>query len=227
MSVYFESDEIIMYPVANRDATNFRDSRVSTEHNIVAMLNKAISRSYIVDGLTIENGVLQSGSAVIGGYIVDILGTTGITLSPENNAYLCLSIEVDTSQGRGEVVAMDGNTSLDSTNYYYGLRLINITQSFLDSLSNDLSYIDGTNNTITYYLPIAQYVNGAWDNLYCLNGASTGERIYGLKYLMNDIVMRCSNHTDANYGTSHPVPLGTFLENYLVLDDGYVEDETT
>ena len=217
-----QSNGIIMYPVSNRNAQEYRDSRVSTEHNIISMLNKALNRSYIVSGLTVNSGKLSSGSAVIGGYIVDITASD-TAVSAGSNEYLCLHIKVDTNKGRGELIAIDDNTLLDTNGYFFGLEITTLTESALKQLDKALSRTD-EENIVHYYLPIAKYAGGKWDNLYCNENAEVGERVYGLKYAINDILIECKNRTDANYGTGHPMPLGEFLENYAVIDDGYVDE---
>lgn len=208
----FLSKDVIFYPSSKRDKQLYRESRVNTEHNMVNIVNRAVSNDFIIDGLEVKDttNILGVGSASIGGYYFELKeGKTIIVDQGKKDKYLCLAIKLDPSKDGGELIAFDGQDTIDRQSNFYGIQLV-----WKDSIDN---LVENT-TVITRYLPLAKYLGtNKWDNL----KSKQEVRLFGLKYDTKDITIKPKR----DFGTSDysEQSLQDFIEYNLVIDDGEVE----
>ena len=223
---FFYSDDVNVYPSSRRDKALYRQSRVSTEHNIVEQTNAAISSSYIMKGLELSESdgeiSITAGEGVIAGYHFSVLNDIDISSvweEVENDGYICLALKTNTNLDNGELVSFDDAVGIDSDSLYHGLAVLNVV-----ALPTTLKVVDSVNGIITYLLPIAKKDLGAIDNLYADDDRAVSDpkrvRIYSMKYQARDV--KISINDVRNDYSSLPQSLETFLEKFYIIDDGEV-----
>ena len=110
---------------------------------------------------------------------------------------------------------------IDKDSLYHGVIVAAVSS---EDLPTDLVAIDTTTHIKTLFLPIAQKVLGAVDNLYANDGLADSDtekaRVYGLKYLANDIGIKI-NDTRNDY-SNQTQSLSVFLRDNYIIDDGEV-----
>lgn len=97
MAQNFLSDQIKVYPSSKRSDFYDRNARLNSEQNLISTVNRLTGRTaFVIDGLTIENQRLQSGSCNIHGYLFTFnFPTEGIEITEVGNSvnnYLFLHI---------------------------------------------------------------------------------------------------------------------------------------
>ena len=110
---YISSSDIKMYPTARRDDDFDRNARLNTEQNLVSIINRLTNiDSFVIQGLSIENGSLTAGSCNIHGYVFNILNDLSITVSGNSsNNMLALQIRI---KKQGDVEELIAKTSDES-----------------------------------------------------------------------------------------------------------------
>ena len=198
---YFQSSQIKVFPSTKRNDIYDRSARLPTEYNLTNIINRLTSRdSFIIDGLSISNNILQSGSFNIHGY-----------LTASENQLLCLNLTLKESNVSGstfiEIGSGDQNQSSQSSNSdYEGLTIEVITKE--DNQEDPYTTLNSESNFV-YHLPIARYISGAWQVI-------ENNR---LKYNSSDLAVNISEGlTQSNTGLQN---LQYFLDNFII-DDGEI-----
>lgn len=106
---YIKSTNIKAYPTSKRNDAYDRNARLSSEQNLISVINRLTSKvSFVIDGLTLDNQVISAGSCNIHGYLFTLTNTydaTNITHTA-NEDYLLFEIRTK----RTEVTSMNSNT---------------------------------------------------------------------------------------------------------------------
>lgn len=91
---YFESKNVRMYPSSKRSDRYDRNARLTTERNLVNVINRLTSRdSFIIHGLSISTSedkqtqILVAGDCNIHGYYFNLLNNVTINNSGDDNLY--------------------------------------------------------------------------------------------------------------------------------------------
>ncbi|WP_300924695.1 hypothetical protein [uncultured Clostridium sp.] len=125
-AMYIPSSDIKIYPSSKRSDYYDRNARLSSEHNLVNVVNRLTSiQAFIIEGLNIELGeddkrYIRPGSCNIHGYYFNILNSIDLSIfNSEYNNYLYFGITLKTTTVNGadgkalmfynELVASDFN----------------------------------------------------------------------------------------------------------------------
>ena len=172
---YIESNNIKVFPTTQRDQTNYPESKLMSESNIVNLSNRLTeNQSYVISGLNYDGITLSPGECVINGYYFKI--NNNITLTPGNNNFLYLKIKIDDNQ-------LDGG---DVNNEYRGLSVELLPyepfdgkdltgtmwrlDSTIDTPTSEIGYlinfVSNSNNYEFFYLTNASGASGLFYTTY-------------------------------------------------------------
>jgi hypothetical protein len=142
--MYFESNKIKVFPCQRRDNNYDRASLLNTEFNLTNMINRLTDvKSFIINGLTLDNFILKNGECNIGGYYFNISNDIeNIELEGSSiNDKLILEITLENDSSKvpygDELLGADEGT--DNTFYYKGLNLRVAAES--ENIKNDNTHL--------------------------------------------------------------------------------------
>ena len=98
---YIKSTDIKVYPTSKRNDAYDRNARLSSEQNLISVVNRLTSKiSFVIDGLTVNNQVIQTGSCNIHGYLFTLTNTynIGSIAHTTGNDYLMFEIKTKFTQ---------------------------------------------------------------------------------------------------------------------------------
>lgn len=222
--LYFNSDDIKVYPAANRDPKKDFGATLNLEQNIIKASNNITDyNDYIISGfeLSIDNGSLKidpkSGETysrcVIKGYTIDIDSYTydlsNLDTSTEPDIYLCMKkLESVTIRKRenntditvGEVIQLNGQ---DSNDVYTGIFLIIGTTPPNTAVSGDVeSFIK---------LGTLKYENNVW---------AVSATSWTPKININNTKINANQLDSSISSTQEAMKFEDWFENYFIIDDG-------
>lgn len=219
---YISSSDIKMYPTARRDDDFDRNARLNTEQNLVSIINRLTNiDSFVIQGLSIENGSLTAGSCNIHGYVFNILNDLSITVSgSSSNNMLALQIRIKKQGDVEELIAFDtqdinSDGSLDVSQTFKGLQIAAIPKQ-------TESITDGGNSTTIHTLPIAYYDSDkGWVTITNKFGINTDNNIRPNTLTIDASNIRISNKSNTlnSYATVDQ-DLINYLNLNLDIDDG-------
>lgn len=211
---YLQSSNIDVFPTSKRDDKYDRNARLTSEQNLVSMVNRLTKTdSFVISGLNISSttGYLRSGSCNIGGYYFKI--KSDIRLSDIGTArvgdtlYFKLGIKktVVSSPENITFEEIAGGDSTDASPKYQGLSLI-LSSTQPETVSKD-------DNTITYkYLAIGKYTSSGWENA-----------DNGISFDSTQTAVTIKPNIVNNITTETKMSLQSFISdniNNLIIDDG-------
>ena len=97
--VYFNSNNIDIYPAAKRDKGTYTKSRVSTEDTVTQLNRQLTGRNSIITGLVLSTSDINTiditaGSAVVFGHLVSIASNTSLTVGDSLLTHKYIYIQV-------------------------------------------------------------------------------------------------------------------------------------
>ena len=251
MAQNFLSNEIKVYPSSKRSDYYDRNARLNSEQNLISTVNRLTRRTaFVIDGLNIENGKLQSGSCNIHGYLFTFNFPEGgieITETGNNiNNYLFLHIvtkrtvlysSATNSIEYNELDIIDANnisgTGTDTTapnildgvdesssSSFKGIELIAGGENLIENTSAGDTTANST--IFNWYLAVGQWDgSNKWVTIES-NDSVGGSRWNILKYNADDIYIEASSNNKASSYYNQPQDLVTWLENNFIIDDGRI-----
>lgn len=240
----FNSNAIKMYPSSKRSDAFDRNARLTTEQNIISMVNRLTTRdAFVINGMDIvENTddetttyakyILKSGSCNIHGYLFTITADKYISneLITDSNMWLYLTITTkrttvtandNTSMTYEELVHADtssivgsGNILDNSDNLFTGLNLV---VDEIDKTASDV--VTNGENYHTYYLPLASIdVLDANIGNFVLNPITWNN----LRLNVDDILINAPQNDVANADYAKKQGLFNWLAYNFIIDDGEI-----
>lgn len=214
----FESDDIKIYPAANR---NTSIGRLNIEQNIVNVINRLTDiKSFVVDGLNLTDNrdgtfTLSSGTCNINGYLINIVKDYTLSIDLSRTKILRLSLNYNTvSVDNSYTIHQCTGTDLSdgSKSYYTGLVLDTVSYSSTNDL---LPYTSSS----AYILPIAK-INSPSNTIQKLNDSIR----YNINNTFISNLQTSTGLTKTNI--SEVVSDNTFedwLKNDFIIDDGEIK----
>lgn len=232
--IYINSYNIKVYPSAKREDGCDRNAKLTTEQNLVNIINRLTSLdAFIINGLNITDNTtnssgitISSGSCNIHGYYFNISEDINIDSNSlgDDNQYIYFGIGLKTSNSFEELIAIDDSNDsslLDSgdgdDHVFKGLQIL----LDKDELEN---YYDDTNKIFHFYLPIAKKNNGKWTSFISNDNQNGKNRWTTQKFSANDILVKANRLESANEFYHEKQDLMTWLQYNFVIDDGRVKN---
>lgn len=244
--LYLDSSDIKIYPSSRRSDYYDRNSRLSSEQNLVSVVNRLTRKDgFVIKGFTVsEDGKkIDPGSCNIHGYLFTISSEIDISsLEPSEDSYIYFSIKVDDirvsignrTMSYPELVAFDANHAeysdasindaeknlLDNTTdtQFRGF----VVTKGLKTLKTTETSSDGMT---TYRLPIAECVDGIWKTIISNDNTNNKNRwntqIIDAKDVMVEASTLDTKVVNSNYSEKQDIL--SWLENNFILDDGEIK----
>ena len=223
--MYISSDNIQVFPTSRRSDAYDRNARLTTEQNLVSMINRLTGiNSFIINGLSVSGSTIHKGSCNINGYIFNITNDIDVS-SIKTGGYIYFKISIKRTLIEDGIyfdelyaVDKDGTTILDLDNGNSDFLGLDIIQNSSSNLESDSS--EDNPEIINYYLKIAEYTSKGWQNVYTDDGLKA-TRFNTLKYKATDTQIAAQKqYINTKYNT--PQDLRTFLEYNYIIDDGEI-----
>ena len=149
--VYYNSDDVQVFPTVRRNDSINRKDRLNTEENIVGLSNIISSgQSYILNGFNFDGSVLSSGVCVIKGYYFKIENNIQVEDIADDDKFLYLKIKIKENTYKPdptndankinfkELSPINSNTNiLDDSAKFLGLEIETTKTEQEDSIEED------------------------------------------------------------------------------------------
>lgn len=237
---YIKSTDIKVYPTSKRNDAYDRNARLSSEQNLISVVNRLTSKiSFVIDGLTVNNQVIQTGSCNIHGYLFTLTNTYDISsiAHTTGNDYLVFEIKTKSTQIEsmsGSKLTYEELVSFENDNSSQALldastditttktQANNSTFSGLKITTGDetLKKIDTTTNTTKWRLIIAKWdtTNSEWvtyEETTRTNLCKLNDKDIQVNKITNEDVAGTLYNTEQD--------LQTWLRYNYIIDDGRIE----
>lgn len=244
--IYLDSSDIKIYPSSRRSDYYDRNSRLSSEQNLVSVVNRLTRKDgFVIKGFTVsEDGKkINPGSCNIHGYLFTISSEIDISsLEPSEDSYVYFSIKVDDikisignrTMNYPELVAFDANHA-----EYSDVNINDAEKNLLDNttdtqfrgfvVTKGLKTLKtaetSSDGMVTYRLPIAECVSGIWKTIISNDNTSSKNRwntqIIDAKDVMVEASTLDKKVVNSNYSEKQDIL--SWLENNFILDDGEIK----